>query len=49
LGKDLTPQQTLKGAKGNLAMCYESPKMEVNSCMFENLIHNIKSYNGVKI
>jgi len=29
--------------------CYESPKKEINSHIFEYLIHNIKSYNSVKI
>jgi len=29
--------------------CYESPKKEINSHAFEHLIHNIKSYNRVKI
>jgi len=29
--------------------CYESPKKEIVSCMFEHLICNLKSYNGVEI
>jgi len=29
--------------------CYESPKKEIIFCAFEHLIHNIKSYNRVKI
>jgi len=29
--------------------CYESPKKKIVSHVFEHLIHNIKSYNGVKI
>ena len=32
-----------------LSRCYESPGKERVSCAFEQLISNIKSYNGVKI
>ena len=29
--------------------CYESPKKKIVSCAFGHLIHNIKTYNGVKM
>jgi len=29
--------------------CYEGPKKKIVSRAFEHLIHNIKSYNRVKI
>ena len=36
---------------GNLkgGPCYESPKKELTSCVFEHLIYNLKSYNGIEI
>jgi len=30
-------------------LCYESPKKELTSHVFEHLIYNLKSYNGVEI
>jgi len=30
-------------------MYYESPKKELTSHVFEHLIYNLKSYNGIKI
>jgi len=32
-----------------LKRCYKSPKREIVFCMFEHLIHNLKTYNRVKI
>ena len=31
-----------------LEQCYESPKKEIVSHTFKHLIHNLKSYNGIK-
>jgi len=33
----------------SISICYESPRKEIVSYVFEHLIHNIKSYNGVEI
>jgi len=35
--------------KGKLIICYESPKKKVTSYAFEQLIHNLKAYDGIKL
>ena len=42
--KNSLGQGILKGGP-----CYESPKKEITSHAFEWLIHNLKTYNGIKL
>jgi len=42
--KNSLGQENLKGGP-----CYETPKRKRDSCAFENLIQNLKLYNGIKI
>ena len=49
ISTDLITQLPESNGYNAIYVCYESPKKEVISHAFEYLIHNIKSYNRVKI
>ena len=44
-------QQKNSLEQGNLKRgpCYESSRKEITFCTFEQLIHNLKTYNGIKL
>ena len=48
-GKLKTMEKFLRIGNLKKRPCYKSPKIEINSYAFKHLIHNIKSYNRVKI
>jgi len=45
----MTKSMLALGFKKYESDCYESPKRELTSYVFEHLIYNLKSYNGIEI